>query len=100
MVHEPMFFCGPIFSKNTRSWSRYHPLPYDGRFDIDDKTLRVIVDSEDDSMIEEVRSSPSGCIVVLIEAHRLSRKLPPLVKLPAGSTSNGYSDPALGARST
>lgn len=100
MVHEPMLFCWPISSKDTQSWSTYHPLPYAGEFDIDDKNLRAIVDSEDDSMIEAVCSSLSGFVVMLTEAHRLSRKPPFLVKLLAGSTSNGYSDPASGASST
>lgn len=62
MVHEPMLFCGPNFSKDTKSWSTYHPLPSDGRFDIDDKSLRAIVDGKDDSMIEAVCFPLSGCI--------------------------------------
>lgn len=100
MVHEPMLFCGPNFSKDTQSWSTYHPLPCDGIFDIDDKNLRAIVDSKEDSIIEAVSSSPPGCIAVLTKAHRLSGKLPVLVKLLAGSTSNGYCDPASGLMST
>jgi len=44
--------------------------------------------------------STIGLYLVLTEAHRLSGKLPVLVKLLAGSTSNGYCDPASDPMST
>ena len=64
MTHEPVYFCGRNFDPKTETWSTYHPLPGDGRFDINDQHLRAIVADGDSAKIEAAGNTLLGFLTI------------------------------------